>query len=193
MKKIILCLLISFTASFVMAQSGLKVGDAAPAFTATDNAGNKLSLNKLLKENKYVVLFFYRGQWCPYCNKHISELQDSLQTLTSKGAYVVGVTPETNTAISKTVDKTGASFSMISDGGYAIMKDYKVDFMMEEDAVEKYKTYGVDLTKNNGNAEVRLPVPATYIIDHAGKIKFMHFDKDYKRRASVKTLAAAMN
>src|SRR6201996_9866314 len=95
MKKIILIVWLALSSATLFAQTGLKKGDAAPAFTAIDNTGKELNLKALLKTHKAVVLFFYRGQWCPYCNKQISQLQDSLQLLTGKGAYVVGVTPET--------------------------------------------------------------------------------------------------
>jgi peroxiredoxin len=188
MKKILLVTVSILFAINAIAQSGLKEGDTAPQFTATDNSGNKIDLKALLKTHKAVVLFFYRGQWCPYCNKHLAQLQDSLQLLTGKGAYVIGVTPETAENIAKTVEKTKASFSMIEDKGYAIMKAYDVNFKMDDAMVAKYKTYGVDLDKNNGNTDHVLPVPATYIINKSGKITYVHFNKDYRKRASVATL-----
>ena len=176
-----------------LAQNGLKNGDQAPVFTANDNSGKKLDLKGLLKSHKAVVLFFYRGQWCPYCNKHIKELQDSLQLLNAKGAYVVGVTPETGENINKTIDKTHASFSIIQDKGYAIMKAYRVNYTVDDAMLEKLKNYGVDLEKNNGNTDHVLPVPATYVIDRSGKIIFVHFDKDFTKRAPVSSILNALN
>lgn len=169
-------------------QTGLKVGDKAPDFSATDQNGKQTDLKTELKKNKSLVVFFYRGEWCPYCNKHIQQLQDSLQLLTAKGAMVIGVTPETSESLKKTIAKTKASFPMLSDKNNAIMKAYKVDYVMASDMVAKYKTYGIDLNKSNGNETSTLPVPATYIIDKNGTIKFVHFDKDYKKRASVKEM-----
>ncbi|RKR82309.1 peroxiredoxin [Mucilaginibacter gracilis] len=169
----------------VWAQSGLKTGDVAPQFTVTDNLGKTISLKALLKTNKAVLLFFYRGQWCPYCNKHIQQLQDSLQLLTAKGAYVLGVTPETGDNINKTIEKTHASFSIVHDKDYRVMKAYDVNFAMDAAMVAKYKTYGIDLERNNGNTDNVLPVPATYLIDKSGKIIYVQFDKDYRKRASV--------
>jgi len=188
MKKLILiasCILLTLQ---VMAQTGLKNGEKAPEFTATDNSGKTLNLKALLKSHKAVVLFFYRGQWCPYCNKHIKELQDSLQLLTGKGAYVIGVTPETSENISKTIDKTHASFSIIQDNGYKIMKAYGVNYVVDDVMLGRLKGYGVDLEKNNGNTDHVLPVPATYIIDRSGKIIFVHFDKDFRNRAAVSAM-----
>jgi peroxiredoxin len=192
MKKLILLILGLVLQLTVMAQSGLKTGDKAPAFTATDNNGKTIDLKSLLKTHKTVVLFFYRGQWCPYCNKHIQQLQDSLQLLTGKGAYVVGVTPETSENINKTIEKTHASFSMVQDKDYTIMKAYDVNYVLDPTMVAKYKTYGVDLDKNNGNTDHVLPVPATYVIDKSGKIKYVQFDKDYRKRPSVATILAEL-
>lgn len=174
------------------AQTGLKAGQQAPLFSGTDQNGKAIDLKKVLKTGKSVVVFFYRGQWCPYCNKHIKELQDSLQLLTGKNAYVIGVTPETKDNINATIKKTNAAFSMIQDTDDRIMKAYGVNFKMDDETFAKYKTYGVDLEANNGNTRHTLPVPATYIIDPSGKIKFVHFDTNYQKRAAVKTLLAEL-
>jgi peroxiredoxin len=177
----------------VLAQTGLKNGAVAPDFTAADNSGKTLHLKALLKSHKAVVLFFYRGQWCPYCNKQIRQLQDSLQLLTDKGAYVIGVTPETSDNISKTIGKTHASFSIIHDKDYQIMKAYDVNYTVNDETLAQLKKYGIDLEKNNGNNDHVLPVPATYIINSLGKISYAHFDKDYTRRASVSSLLNILN
>lgn len=192
MKKHILLFLGVAIALQVSAQNGLKKGDKAPVFTALDNAGKVLDLKTLLKSHKAVVLFFYRGQWCPHCNKQIARLQDSLQLLTGKGAYIIGVTPETGQNISKTVDKTHASFSMVGDKDNKIMKAYDVNYTVNPTLFTKLKSYGVDLEKNNGNGDHILPVPATYIIDHSGKIIFVHFDKDYTKRPTVSDLLGVL-
>lgn len=176
----------------VLAQTGLKEGVKAPEFFATDNAGQKIDLKHILKTHSAVVLFFYRGQWCPYCNRYIQRLQDSLQLLVDKGAYVIGVTPETPANIARTVEKTHASFSIIQDKGYRIMKNYQVNYVVDDTMVSKLNKHGVDLEANNGNKDHVLPVPATYIIDPSGKIIFVHFDKDYTHRPSIKTLLDKM-
>ena len=193
MKKYLLITIITFFSLQIMAQSGLKNGAQAPDFKANDNTGKALDLKVLLKSHKAVVLFFYRGQWCPYCNKQIKELQDSLQLLTGKGAYVIGVTPETGDNINKTIDKTHASFSIVQDAGYKIMKAYDVNYTVNDGMYSKLKGYGIDLEKNNGNKDHVLPVPATYVIDNTGKIIYVHFDTDYTKRASVSSILSALN
>jgi len=192
-KKLILIAVTALFCLNVSAQSGLTKNEAAPNFTAIDNTGKELNLKSLLKKHKAVVLFFYRGQWCPYCNKQISHLQDSLQLLTAKGAYVIGVTPETGENINKTIDKTHASFSIIQDKGYTIMKAYKVNYVVDDVMLGKLKGYGVDLDKNNGNTDHVLPVPATYMINRLGKIIYAHVDKDFTKRPPVSDLLKALN
>jgi peroxiredoxin len=192
MRKLILFIIPLLFSLSVFAQSGLKTGATAPQFTAVDNSGKQIDLQGLLKTHKAVVLFFYRGQWCPYCNKQIRNLQNSLQLLTAKGVYVIGVTSETGENINKTIGKTHASFSIIQDKGYQIMKAYDVNYTVVDALNAKLKSYGVDLEKNNGNADHVLPVPATYVINPAGQIIYVHFNKDYTKRASVSDIMKAL-
>lgn len=166
---------------------GLKVGDRAPDFSARDQDGKIISLKKALK-NGPVIMFFYRGQWCPYCNKQMSHYSDSLGLLTAKGATVFAVTPETEENVKKTLEKTKAGFSVLEDKGMVIMKSYKVSFAVDEKTVTKYKGYGIDFDKANGSNGANLPVPATYIIGKDGLVKYVYFNTDYKKRASVQEI-----
>jgi len=193
MRKSILVLSFMFVSGLVFAQAetvypeGLKVGDKAPEFTAKDQDGKSISLKQVLK-NGPVVLLFYRGQWCPYCNKQLSHYSDSLTLLTEKGAAILAVTPETDENVKKTVTKTKAAFPILEDAGLAIMKSYKVSFAVDEKTVTRYKGYGIDLDKANGTNGANLPVPATYIIGKDGLVKYVFFNTDYKKRASVQDI-----
>ncbi len=166
---------------------GLFVGDKASLFKGKDNNGIEFNLADQLKKGS-VVMVFYRGEWCPYCNKELSLINDSLSFILAKGATVVAISPETAENVSKTVSKTKATFPIISDGGMAIMKSYKVNFTVDEDTVEKYKKYWIDFTISNGENAANLPIPATYIIGSDGIIKYVFFNADYRKRASVKEI-----
>jgi peroxiredoxin len=193
MKKLLSLTLLLITSAITFAQmdmnkpEGLKVGDKAPAIVGMDQNGKKVSLKSILKKGE-AVLIFYRGQWCPYCNKQLSHLNDSLSYITAKGGTIITITPETADNIKKTVTKTKASFSIVEDKGLAIMKDYKVSFAVDEKTIEKYKGYGIDFEKANGDNGANLPVPATYIVGKNGKIKYVFFNADYSKRASVKDI-----
>ncbi len=185
---LIFCLvtIISFSQMTVYPE-GLKIGDNAPEFTANDNLGNSFNLKNQLEKGE-VVLIFYRGQWCPYCNKELSQLNDSLSLIIAKGALVIAVTPETMDNVSKTVGKTKASFPIISDSALRIMKMYKVNFAVDDTTQVKYKSYGIDFMLANGSNGANLPVPATYIIGKDGNIKYAFFNPDFRYRSSVKSI-----
>ena len=192
-KSTLLFSVLLIISSLVFAQSetvypqGLKVGDKAPDFSGKDQNGKIFKLSKALKKGN-VVMLFYRGQWCPYCNKQLSHFSDSLAMLTAKGAILLAITPETAENVNKTIEKTKAGFPVIEDEGMAIMKLYKVNFAVDEKTITKYKGYGIDFDKANGTNAANLPVPATYIIGKDRKIKFVFFNTDYRKRASVQDI-----
>ena len=192
MKYLLTCITLVFSL-FVIAQSpepkGLKVGDTAPLFAATDNNGKPFSLESALKKGD-VVLMFYRGQWCPFCNKQMSQMNDSLSLITGKGATVVAISPEIQENVVKTIEKTKASFPVISDVQMKIMKDYQVNFAVPQATIDRYKNFGIDFNVANGVNGANLPVPATYVIGKNGKIKYVFFNPDYRKRASVKEIAS---
>jgi peroxiredoxin len=193
MKKTMLFSVLLLITSFVLAQAetvypeGLKVGDKAPEFKARDQNGKTVDLKQTLKSGPVVILF-YRGQWCPHCNKQMSHFSDSLSMLTAKGAMLLAITPETAENVKKTIEKTKSAFSVLEDEGLAIMRLYKVNFAVDEKTVTKYKGYGIDFDKANGSNGANLPVPATYIVGKDGLIKYVFFNTDYRKRASVQDI-----
>lgn len=169
-------------------ESKLKVGDKAPAFTGVDINGKKMELQSLLAKGPVVVVF-YRGQWCPFCNKYVKALQDSIAVMEKKGATLVAVTPESPENAKKMVEKNGLSYAVISDNQHAIMDAFGVSFAPSDQAIQKMKGWGLDLAAANaaGNGAI-LPVPATYVIGKDGTIKFVHYNPDYKQRAPIGAL-----
>ncbi len=168
-------------------QQYFKIGDKAPVFESKTHEGKTFNLATKINRGSVLVLF-YRGYWCPFCNKQLMALNDSLSLITTKGATVVAITPETELSVDKTIEKTKATFNIISDTSYQILKAYGVNFKVEDKTVERYKNFGVDFAKVNGNNENVLPVPAVYIIGSDGKFKYIWFEKDYRKRPSVKEL-----
>lgn len=190
MKKILCLLFFLHIAYFLVAQEapeGLFINSKAPDFKAKDQNNKEVRLKDLLKTGK-VVLIFYRGQWCPYCNKFLKKLEDSLQLIKDKGATLVAVTPELPENISKTIEKTNADYSILYDEGLKIMKAYDVEFEVPENILTRYRNTGIKIDENNGKNGNYLPIPATYIIDKDGNITYRYFQPDYKKRASVKEI-----
>ena len=166
---------------------GLFINSKAPDFKGTDQKNEEVRLKDLLKKGN-VVLIFYRGQWCPYCNRQLSRLEDSLQFILDKGAQLVAVTPEKPESISKTIEKTKAHYPIIFDKDLKIMKAYNVAFEVPENTLNRYMSGGLDIVSNNGSNGKYLPVPAVYIINQQMEIIYRFFDTDYKKRPSVMEL-----
>jgi peroxiredoxin len=190
MKKATVLFLFLLSACFIVAQEapeGLFLNSKAPDFKAKDQNGNDVRLKDLLKKGK-VVLVFYRGEWCPYCNKHLKRLEDSLQLIVAKGATLVAVSPEQPESIAKTVEKTKAEYAVLHDENLKIMKAYEVEFELPENALKRYRNGGIKIDEVNGKNGNYLPIPATYIIDKEGNIVYRFFNQDYKKRPSVKEI-----
>ena len=178
-------LLFSFS-SFAQAQKPepLFIGDKAPNFLALDQFEKRVSLKDHL-ENGPVIVVFYRGQWCPHCNRYMSQIQDSLQMILDAGASVIAITPEKGEKIGKTVQKSGASFSIVYDENHRIMDKYHVTFKLSGWKRFIYGIAGININKASGNKDSALPVPATYIIAKDGTIYTSHFNENYAERMQV--------
>ncbi len=187
-KKIYLILVIIFVSiSISLGQQKLKNGTIAPDFTAISNVDKNINLYKMLEKSP-IVIVFYRGQWCSYCNKYMKDLQDSLSLIEKAGARVIAVTPENNENIGKTIEKTEANFNIIYDKNHKIMDKYKVSWQLSGAKNTIYKLAGININKASGNEDRVLPVPATYIIGSNRKIIGGYFNPDYKIRMPVKNI-----
>lgn len=168
---------------------GLFINSKAPDFKGKDQNGNDVVLKDLRKKGP-VVIIFYRGYWCPYCNKELQKLEDSLQLIKEKGAQLIAITPEKKEGIAKTIEKTRASYPIIADDELKIMRSYDVAYQVDTKTIDRYKMASIDLAANNGQKTdaVYLPVPAVYVIGRDGEIKYRFFEEDYKKQASVKDI-----
>ena len=157
-------------------------------FKAKDQSGAEVSLKELRKKGPVVVIF-YRGHWCPYCNRELTRFQDSLQFITEKGAQVVAITPEAMEGITKTIEKTKVVFPILYDQDMKIAKAYQVSYEVDERTLNRYKNFGTDLLAiNQQKQKAYLPVPAVYVINKEGSITYRYFNDDYKKRPSVKEI-----
>ncbi|MDB5274280.1 MAG: AhpC/TSA family protein [Chitinophagaceae bacterium] len=170
MKKLITLLFFFFTGiagSFAQDEVfGLKVGDVAPDFSLYDQNERIFKLSKALEKGP-VVVFFYRGQWCPFCTKYMKNYQDSLKYITAKGAQIVGISAQMENAVQKSIEKTGATFPLLSDQNKKTC--FKYDTLLK-----------ADMTNEEAN-----PVPALYVVGKDGKIKYVHFPDSFTLRANV--------
>ncbi len=179
-------LLLSSLSGLAQFKSGLAIGDKIPHFKAYDQYHEYISESGILAQHDGMVLFFYRGNWCSYCRKQLAQLQDSLKMITDKNYQVVVVTPEKPESIDQMTLKTGATFSILYDRDYSIMKAFEVDFKISDETVPgKVKSTRSNARKANGNNDDMLPVPAVYIVAKNRQITWRHFDPDYSKRPSI--------
>jgi peroxiredoxin len=159
---------LELTASGV-AQRALRAGDHAPDFSLPDARGGSVRLKDLLLTGP-VVLSFYRGGWCPYCNLELRALQKVLSEITLLGAKLVAVSPQTPDESLSTTEKNALGFPVLSDVGSITAKSFGIAFDLAEELRPIYAGSGHALPEKNGDDSWVLPIPATYIIDTGGII-----------------------
>ncbi|TVQ43229.1 MAG: AhpC/TSA family protein [Saprospirales bacterium] len=164
---------------------GLAVGQKIPTIEALNQFNQVVRLNDLLSEGPLVIVF-YRGFWCPLCNKHLSDLQQSLEELKTKGVNIVAVSPERPEYLIQTLENTGAQFTLLYDEDYEISNAFNLSFQPDQATIDMLgEMLSVDLTKYHSDESQRLPVPATYIINSDGMVVWRQFDPDYRKRSEI--------
>jgi peroxiredoxin len=189
MKNLFFFFLAVFSLLSVQGQKpeGLFINSKAPEFKLKDQSGLDVSLKELRKKGP-VVLLFYRGNWCPFCNRQLKSLQDSLELIYAKGAQVVAITPEKSEGIEATIKKTGVVFPILYDEDLKVASTYQVAFNVDDRTVSRYKMSGIDLQKTNGQKAAMLPIPAVYIINKEGTVTYRYFEENYRNRVSVQEI-----
>jgi len=175
-----------------LASRALKAGDSAPDFILPDAHGRPVRLYSLLREG-YVVVVFYRGGWCPYCNLHLRGFQQRLSQLRDLGAQIVAISPQLPDNSLSTQQKNELAFPVLSDVGNKVARKFGIVFKLSDNLLELYRSLGHALEDANGESGKReLPVPGTFLIDGNGTIRLAHVDVDYTRRLDpddvIKTL-----
>lgn len=161
--------------------SAKNVGDLAPDFTLTNALGEDVSLKSYLQKGP-VVLVWYRGGWCPYCNINLYYLQEELPNFKAQGANLIALTPELPDSSMNTKEKQHLEFEILSDIGNKVAKDYGIVFKLIDEVAERYNS-NFGLNEYNGDTSNELPLAATYIIGTDGKIVYSFLDADYRNRA----------
>lgn len=169
----------------------LKVGDKIPEIALPNATGQQISVQELLTDKK-VILSFYRGGWCPYCNLELKALQQTIHQFDQLGATLVAISPETPDNSLSTKEKNELSFEVLSDQNNIISNAFNLTFSLPEDLIEVYKGFSIDLNQSNGNTDWQLPISATYVIDHDGTILYDFIKEDYKERADPDQIIKAL-
>lgn len=152
--------------------------------------GENLQLRSIIAE-KPTVLIFYRGGWCPYCSRHMAELQQIEEQIVEMGYQILAVSVDKPEVLKETLSDIELSYTLLSDSPADVMKAFGIAYRVDDKTVARYKSIGIDFEKNTGYDHHILPAPAVFILDQEGTVKFKYVNPDYKQRINGDVLLAA--
>ena len=169
----------------------LKAGERAPAFTLNDPDGQPVSSRDLLAQGPLVVSF-YRGVWCPYCNMELQALQETLPEFQTLGANLVAISPQTPVNSRKSVRQNGLGFAILSDTHNDVAAAFGLRFAMPDYLIELYKSLKNDLPSFNDDDSWTLPMPGRFVIGQDSIILYAEVNPDYTRRPEPQNMLPAL-
>ena len=169
------------TALISLAAKASKAGDRFPALVLNDQLGRAINLGEMTSQHALIVTF-YRGGWCPYCNLELRAYQERLADIEASGARLVAVSPETPDNTLSTAEKNSLSFPVLSDAQGALADALGIRFELSPAIHALYKKFGHDLAARNGDDTWALPMPATFVVAKGGIIAYASVDPDYRNR-----------
>jgi peroxiredoxin len=163
-------------------KSALKAGDRAPSIVLRNARGELIDVGVLLKKGP-VIVTFYRGGWCPYCNLELRAFQQVLPEIKAAGAALVAISPEKPDDTLSTAEKNALTFEVLSDVGQKVGRAFGLVYQFTDELKSAYGGFGLNIPEKNGADEWALPISATYLIGRDGSIIYAYTDPDYRDRA----------
>ena len=173
-------------------KQALNIGAVMPSFTLKDADGKDVSSSELMKKGNLVVVF-YRGSWCPFCNRYLQSLQASSQEIKDAGGEIVAISVETPEGSTSVAQKNELKFTVLSDPNLDTARKFGIVYQLPKETDEKYKSRGLDVAEHNQMEKAELPLGATYIVDKSGKIVYAYLDTDYQKRAEPPVIIEELN
>ncbi len=171
-----------------ISKNALKNNDSAKNFSLPNALNKKVSLDDVLENNNFVVLNFYRGLWCPYCNLELQALKNINDELKDLDTQLIAISPQTPDASLSTKEKNDLDFEVLSDSHNKVAKDYGLVFSLAQELRPIYKSFGIDIEGLNQDNSYELPMPATYVINKKKEIIYTFVDEDYTKRCEPQTI-----
>lgn len=164
-----------------IANNSLKVGDKAPSFSLPGVNGKSVPSIQLIEKGP-LVINFYRGGWCPYCNLELKAYQDILPEIEKLGAQLIAISPNLPDKSLSTKEKNSLAFEVLSDIGNKTAREFGLVFTLDDKIRPIYKQFGINIPEDNGDESYELPFPATYVVNSDGTIVLAFVDADYTKR-----------
>ena len=169
----------------------LKTGDNFPNFKLPNVEGKEIDSKVLLQEGS-LIISFYRGGWCPYCNIELKALQKILPEFKSRKAQLIAISPEIPNNSLTTREKNNLDFEVLTDKNNNFSRTINLVYQLPEELVSLYKKFGINLEESQNNKNNELPISATYVINKNGIIIYHFIEEDYKLRADPKAIIEAL-
>jgi peroxiredoxin len=172
----------------------LLVSQKVPPVTLKTPNGNSVELKDLFAEKPSVVVF-YRGGWCPFCNRQLSALKSIHPDLKELGYQLIAISPDRPEKLRESTKKLTLDYELVSDSDMFAAQAFGIAFKLPDDLVKLYKEkYGIDVEADSDRTHHLLPVPSVFLVDRSGKVTFAYSNPDYKTRLAPKVvLEAARN
>ncbi len=164
-------------------------GQMAPSTTLQMADGTPVSLKALTMQKPTIVLF-YRGGWCPYCNRQLAQLKDIEKDLVDLGYQILAISPETPERLQEQKLETEFLVTLLSDASLDTIREFGIGFYVDDTTAEKYKGYGINLSMDAEGRPV-LPAPAIFMLSEQGQVLFSYVNPDFKVRPSAELVLAA--
>jgi peroxiredoxin len=175
----------------LVASNALRRGHVAPRFALPSATGAIVSLGERLAYGS-VIVTFYRGGWCPYCNIALRALQSRLPEIKSIGGSLIAMSPEIPDQSLSITEKLALEFDVLSDADNSVARLFGLVYRVSDAARERLRAFGRDLVAHNGTDSWELPITATYVINQEGLIVFDHVDADYRERLDPAAIVNAV-
>lgn len=162
-------------------EKALKIGDTAPIFTLPNPVGELVSSAELLTKGPLVVSF-YRGVWCPYCNLDLQALEEAREAIEARGATLVAISQQTAANSRKSQRENNVEFTILGDKGGVIAEKFGVRWTLPDYLQMIHKKVGAVITVFNDENSWTLPMPARFVISQNGIIEYAEVNADYTQR-----------
>jgi peroxiredoxin len=170
---------------------GLSIGDVIPTFVLPDAYGHPVSSNELLGHGP-LVISFYRGDWCPYCNLELRALERASKEIATLGGSIVAISGQYPDSALGLTEEHALSFPVLSDVDQTAIRAFKLRYDVPSELRAMFEARGSDMSKRNADGSWTLPISATYVTDRDGTIVLAHADAEWRLRLDPDDIVEAL-
>ena len=168
-------------------EKSIKIGETIPNFSLKNAKNEVVNSSDILKNGKMIIAF-YRGSWCPYCNLELKALQEKISEFKEKNATLVAISPQSPDNSLTVIEKHHLTFEVLTDKDNVFAKQLGIVFELQDFVLPYYHALGIDLSSFNKNADNSLPIPAVFVVNESSKIIYKFADANYMNRIDIDEL-----